>query len=88
MPLQCGEMIMFPSAAITHGNLPLSEDAGQVRYSLTSYTAASLFRWVANGGVLGTESGESQSQRAVFDWESGWDLFTKLGDIRDELNSI
>ncbi|KAF8875366.1 hypothetical protein BD779DRAFT_1790195 [Infundibulicybe gibba] len=43
-----GCYIFFPSALITHWNLPIQQD--ETRYSLTWYTAAGLFRWCHNDG--------------------------------------
>ncbi|KAK7060971.1 hypothetical protein VNI00_000706 [Paramarasmius palmivorus] len=44
-----GCTILFPSALITHSNVPVSP--GETRYSLVQYTAGGLFRWVYNGGM-------------------------------------
>ncbi|KAK7024187.1 hypothetical protein VNI00_016495 [Paramarasmius palmivorus] len=44
-----GCTILFPSALITHSNLPVQP--GETRYSIVQYSAGGLFRWVANGGM-------------------------------------
>ncbi|KIO15368.1 hypothetical protein M407DRAFT_51980, partial [Tulasnella calospora MUT 4182] len=40
--LQPGQLILFPSALITHCNIPLQK--GEERYSLTLYSAGGLYR--------------------------------------------
>lgn len=42
-----GSTILIPSAAITHGNLPIQP--GESRYSFTQYASGSLFSWVQAG---------------------------------------
>lgn len=41
-----GCTILLPSAAITHGNVPISVKDGEYRASLVHYTPAGLFRYV------------------------------------------
>ena len=69
-----GEILLFPSAAITHGNFPLSSKQGQVRYSLTSYTSGSLFQWLANGRDL-VKNVEFPADGG---WDEGWGLYTHV----------
>ncbi|TFK81527.1 hypothetical protein K466DRAFT_501975 [Polyporus arcularius HHB13444] len=65
--------ILIPSAVVSHSNTDIAD--GEVRYSLTQYSAGGLFRWVAaghqtlkslraKGGRL-TESGEEHWKRGV-----------------------
>lgn len=42
-----GSTILLPSAAITHGNVPVGKN--ERRASLVHYSAAGLFRWVKYG---------------------------------------
>ncbi|KAJ7173838.1 hypothetical protein C8R46DRAFT_892908, partial [Mycena filopes] len=42
-----GSTILIPSALLRHSNVSIRQ--GETRYSLTQYTAGSLFRWVKNG---------------------------------------
>lgn len=77
-PMGEGDLLIFPSASITHGNLPLSPKENQSRYSFTCYSAAGLFQWVANGQKLVRMVDEP----AVADWEGGWDLFSTMPDLR------
>lgn len=75
-----GDLLIFPSASITHGNLPLSSKEKQTRYSFTCYSAAGLFQWVANGQKLVREV--KPAKPAVADWEGGWGLFSTISDLR------
>ncbi|KAK7026651.1 hypothetical protein VNI00_015524 [Paramarasmius palmivorus] len=61
-----GTTILFPSALITHSNLPTQP--GETRYSIVQYTAGGLFRWISNGGMsdkefLSTSTAEQLAQR-------------------------
>ncbi|KAE9393328.1 hypothetical protein BT96DRAFT_959100 [Gymnopus androsaceus JB14] len=42
-----GASILFPSALVTHSNIPILED--EKRYSIIQYSAGALFRWRYNG---------------------------------------
>ncbi len=42
-----GSSILFPSAIVTHSNIPIQ--AHETRYSLIQYSASALFRWRYNG---------------------------------------
>ena len=75
-----GDLLIFPSATITHGNLPLLDRPNQVRYSLTSYTSGALFQWVANKGNLVKYAGR---RPATADWKEGWDLYSTLEELED-----
>lgn len=44
-----GCTILLPSAALTHGNVPISSEDGEYRSSLVHYTPAGLFRYVSYG---------------------------------------
>ena len=44
-----GSSIFFPSALLAHGNIPLENDAKQIRWSMTQYAASGLFQWVEYG---------------------------------------
>lgn len=45
--LRPGDLILFPSALVTHANIPVS--AGESRYSLTAYSAGALERYRQQG---------------------------------------
>lgn len=51
--LRLGGIILFPSAIITHENLPLRPD--ETRFSITGYIAGGLRRYLAAGGKTLTE---------------------------------
>ena len=42
-----GYMVLFPSALITHENIPIQEN--EDRRVITGFTPASIFQWVENG---------------------------------------
>jgi hypothetical protein len=42
-----GSFILFPSALITHENIPVAE--AEFRQSITGFTPGTLFQWVDNG---------------------------------------
>jgi hypothetical protein len=42
-----GSFVLFPSAIITHENIPISE--GESRQSITGFTPGIMFQWVENG---------------------------------------
>lgn len=42
-----GGTVLFPSAIITHENIPIAE--GELRQSITAFTPGTLFQWVNNG---------------------------------------
>ncbi|KAJ3904830.1 hypothetical protein F5879DRAFT_988876 [Lentinula edodes] len=42
-----GATVLFPSALITHSNLPVQ--SGETRYSIIQYSSGGLFRWRYNG---------------------------------------
>ena len=78
-----GSTILLPSAIFRHSNLPIGK--GQVRYSLTQYSAGGLFRWAAcgfrphkqfamDGGVYG-ETGEAR-------WVKGLNMFSTIAELR------
>jgi len=42
-----GSTIFIPSASVTHSNTPIA--SGEKHFSMTQYTAGSIFRWVDHG---------------------------------------
>jgi hypothetical protein len=44
IPFRPGDIILFPSAAIVHQNIPIQ--TGKTRSSMTWFSSGSLFRWV------------------------------------------
>ena len=77
-----GDLLIFPSAAITHGNLKLSERPNQVKYSFTHYTSGSLFQWVANGGSTVKEAKNAAQVPAVADWHEGWSKYSTFRELQ------
>lgn len=77
--MQPGDLLIFPSASITHGNFDLSSTPGQTRYSFTAYTAGALFQWNENGANLV----EVSDTPARADRNGGWDMFSHLNEIQN-----
>ncbi|KAJ7088016.1 hypothetical protein B0H15DRAFT_780882 [Mycena belliarum] len=80
-----GSTILIPSAILRHSNVPISTT--ESRYSFTQFTAAGLFRWVANGfksditvdAEIRTDT-EAQTQRAHAQrhrWAEGIDSYKR-----------
>ena len=51
--VHAGSIVFLPSAIVEHYNIEIVD--GETRYSLTLYSAGSLFRWVYNGFRTNTE---------------------------------
>lgn len=83
--LRPGDLLMFPSASITHGNFALQERADEYRYSFTCYTAASLFQWVKNGMGLVKTAVKLGKRPATADWEEGWGLYPIWSELEEKL---
>lgn len=45
--LRPGDIMLFPSALVTHGNIPIQP--GELRFSFTAYSAGGLERWIQQG---------------------------------------
>ena len=83
--LRPGDLLMFPSASITHGNFSLT-GGDQYRYSFTCYTAASLFQWVENGMALVKTAVKLGKRPAKADWEEGWGLYPLWSELEERLS--
>ncbi|EEB92119.1 hypothetical protein MPER_09421 [Moniliophthora perniciosa FA553] len=69
-----GCSILFPSAIITHSNVPVQP--GEKRYSIVEYSSGGLFRWVYNGHMTDEEFLATASETVLRKWngdkESRW----------------
>lgn len=83
-----GDIIFFPSACITHCNLPISPD--ETRRSLVLYMAGGLHRYDAQGMRTRetwktTETGQEEVQthdaEAAERWAKGWNLYSTLEEL-------
>lgn len=88
-----GDIVCIPSACIAHGNIPVGE--GETRYSVTWYTPAGIFQWIAagfrtlkslathvDGAAKGVPGGMSGGER----WEWGCGMMSTLQELRDHWN--
>ncbi|KAK7018726.1 hypothetical protein VNI00_018286 [Paramarasmius palmivorus] len=80
-----GCSILFPSALITHSNVPIEE--GERRYSIVEFTAGGLFRWVHNGYkndedlIMADEEWRLWEAERAGRWKKGVRLYTKLYEL-------
>ncbi|KAK7017029.1 hypothetical protein VNI00_018756 [Paramarasmius palmivorus] len=63
-----GCSILFPSAVITHSNVPIQ--AGERRYSIVEFSAGGLFRWVYNGYKTDEELLQVLEGKELERWEA------------------
>lgn len=83
-----GDIIFFPSACITHSNLPISP--GEIRRSLVLYMAGGLARYDAAGmqtqdawaaSPNGADEKRVHDERGEERWENGWGLYSTLEEL-------
>lgn len=85
-----GSSIMLPSATIRHGNTPIQP--GEHRYSIASYCAGSLLRYVHHGYRLvksfTTKADKMKKKQLDGEgderWQMGLGLFSKVGDLLED----
>lgn len=86
--LRPGDIIFFPSACITHANLPIP--AGQTRRSLVLYMAGGLVRYKAQGlrtkkvweaTPNGAQEVQAHKEQGVERWEDGWRLYSTPAEL-------
>ncbi|KAF4565733.1 hypothetical protein EYR40_002197 [Pleurotus pulmonarius] len=70
-----GSTLLVPSALIPHSNLPIQPE--ESRYSVTQYSAGSLFRWVDNGLCSDGDRLKTTDQIPT-EWLHGLDKFRTL----------
>ncbi|KAJ3829000.1 hypothetical protein F5880DRAFT_1471503, partial [Lentinula raphanica] len=84
-----GASILFPSALVTHSNIPILPH--EKRYSMVQYSAGGLFRWRYNGfqsdKAFWASATSSQLKKRERDrqlrWKSGLDSFSRWEDIQN-----
>lgn len=83
LTLQRGDLVFFPSAVITHRNMPLAE--GELRRSLVFYSGGGLFRWIAQGHMtermMASEDKTWKVEGNGTRWEEGWSFFMTLDQL-------
>lgn len=91
--LNPGDLIFFPSACLTHQNLPIQE--GDKRRSLVLYSSGALPRFLAQGcqsrdawksTVVGTAEMEAHDRQGNHRWRDGWALYSNLREL--ELSAL
>lgn len=84
-----GDIIFFPSACITHSNLPLPE--GQTRRSIVLYMSGGLVRYDAQGfrtksvweaSPNGLDEVKIHDERGPDRWKDGWALYSTMAELR------
>lgn len=81
-----GSTVLIPSAIVRHSNCPIADK--ESRYSITEFSAADLFRWVANGNQndcdvkQGTrEERLKRRHEQLVRWKEGLLLYPTYKDI-------
>ncbi|KAL1711614.1 hypothetical protein EV715DRAFT_297890 [Schizophyllum commune] len=82
-----GSTILIPSAILRHSNTPIRK--GERRYSVTQYTAGSIFRWVEHGfqldekyyASLSREEAAQDARTAAGRWRRGRAMFARFSDL-------
>lgn len=84
--LSAGRLILFPSACITHQNVPIG--VGETRWSITAYSAGGLWRFRAQGMrteeafVAADPIGAAQHKAGGgYRWEVGCAMFKTLAEL-------
>lgn len=85
-----GSVILIPSALLKHSNVPVQD--GETRYSITQYTAGSIFRYIYNnfrsdrerGWMATDEDRECIAEDCSTRWRNGLNLFS----LWDSLTSV
>lgn len=83
-----GDVVAIQSACIAHGTVPIAPS--ETRYSVTWYSPAGLFQWVA-AGLQTMGKWEEGNKMDIPDprgngnkrWEDGCGMYEKLDDLRD-----
>ncbi|KAL1658891.1 hypothetical protein GGF50DRAFT_92317 [Schizophyllum commune] len=82
-----GSTILIPSAILRHSNTRIRK--GERRYSVTQYTAGSIFRWVEHGfqldekyyASLSREEAAQDARTAAGRWRRGRAMFARYSDL-------
>ncbi|KAJ3782302.1 hypothetical protein GGU10DRAFT_275825 [Lentinula aff. detonsa] len=84
-----GASILFPSALVTHSNIPIQPS--EKRYSMVQYSAGALFRWRSNGfksdkAFLSSATSaelEKREHMRRLRWKTGLDSFSRWVDVQN-----
>ncbi|KIY42917.1 hypothetical protein FISHEDRAFT_54522 [Fistulina hepatica ATCC 64428] len=87
IPFPPGSTVLIPSAIIKHSNVRIAD--GEVRYSITQYSAGGLFRWVEHGHQQKSDFRDSLDEKGRTDerarqqarWTNGLGLFSTLKEL-------
>jgi hypothetical protein len=87
-----GSTIFIPSAMVAHMNTPIQK--GETRYSIVKYSAAGLFRFVANGcmtdkewGLTATEEEKKAREEAKKNrWKIGLEMLSTLDEVASRMS--
>lgn len=66
LSLPTGSFVLFPSALITHENIPIS--AGETRKAFTAFSPAAIFQWRDNGFARVNEGLKEELMDGEFQW--------------------
>lgn len=86
--LSPGRLFLFPSACITHQNVPIAP--GETRWSLTAYSAGGLWRFRDQGyqtldewKALDPEAAAKHKDLGGLRWEQGCAMFKTIEELRE-----
>ncbi|EJD33859.1 hypothetical protein AURDEDRAFT_76635, partial [Auricularia subglabra TFB-10046 SS5] len=90
LELKSGDIILFLSSLITHGNAPLAD--GEVRMSWTCWMVGGLVRWLAAGCALLSSlttrvKQERYAARSEEFAHKGWASLLTLSELKERLAS-
>lgn len=85
--LRPGDLILFPSALVTHENIPIGE--GETRFSITAYSAGGLQRFLAQGmrtqgewAAVDPAGKQAHDEKDEARWEEAWRQFKTYRELR------
>lgn len=90
-----GDILIFPSACITHQNLPIAE--GETRRSLVLYSAGGLVRYAEQGYCSRKKLEKTRAGRAKVKeldeggeerWLAGWKMYSTLAELRSLYGAV
>jgi len=95
LEMRSGRMILFPSAAITHENIPIGED--ECRFGVTAYVAAGFWRFLAQGKqtrdeweIRDPDAAAKHDALAEHRWQVGCGWFKSIAQLKEiwEVSSL
>lgn len=84
-----GSLILIPSALVRHANTAVKEH--ETRYSMTSYTAGDLTRWVNDQftpvGPLSGEAKKNREKKMALQWVEQMSMFSRIDELAEDIRA-